>query len=40
VLGAAVMAVVDRHASGYDDHFRGDDRRHYWRDGGPVPYHR
>lgn len=33
VLGAGVMAVVDRHTGGAG--FRGDGRGHYWRDGRP-----
>jgi hypothetical protein len=35
VLGAGVMAVVDRHTG--DDGFRGDGRGHYWRDGQGRP---
>jgi hypothetical protein len=34
VLGAGVMAIVDRHTGGAG--FRGDGRGHYWRDGRPA----
>jgi hypothetical protein len=37
VLGAGVMAVVDRHTGGYGGGFRGDGRGHHWRDGRGGP---
>lgn len=37
VLGAGVMAVVDRHVGGDGGGFRGDGRGHHWRDGWGGP---
>jgi hypothetical protein len=39
VIGAGVMAVVDRHTGRDGGGFGGDDRGHHWRDdrSRPVP---